>query len=72
MLVKILGVFIIAGIYSALSLFVENLIKKTISCKGELKMYNVIFSLLCVLGAIVMTFVFLHAFIVIRNLLEEI
>lgn len=35
-------------------------------------MYNVIFSLLCLLGAIVMTFVFLHAFIVIRDLLEEI
>lgn len=35
-------------------------------------MYNVIFSLLCLLGAIVMTFVFLRAFIVIRNLLEEI
>ena len=35
-------------------------------------MYNVIFSLLFLLGAIVMTFVFLHAFIVIRNLLEEI
>lgn len=27
MLVKLFGVFIIAGIYSALSLFVENLIK---------------------------------------------
>lgn len=35
-------------------------------------MYNLIFSLLYLLGAIVMTFVFLHAFIVIRNLLEEI
>lgn len=35
-------------------------------------MYNVIFSLLCVLGAIAMTFIFLHAFIVIHNLLEEI
>lgn len=34
MLVKILGVFIIAGIYSALSLFVENLIKKLFHVKG--------------------------------------
>lgn len=33
MFVKLLGVFIIAGIYSALSLFVENLIKKLFHVK---------------------------------------
>lgn len=35
-------------------------------------MYNVIFSLLCILGAIVMTFVFLRVIIGISHLLEEI
>ena len=37
MLDKLLGVFIIAGIYSALSLFIENLIKKLFHVK-ECKM----------------------------------
>ena len=35
-------------------------------------MCSVIFSLLCLLGAIVMTFVFLHVIIGICNLSEEI
>lgn len=35
-------------------------------------MYNVIFSLLCLLGAFFMTFVFVLVIIGIRNLLEEI
>ena len=37
MFYKLLGVFIIAGIYSALSLFIENLIKKLFHVK-ECKM----------------------------------
>lgn len=35
MLVKILGVFIIAGIYSAVSMLVESIIKYLIHVKGH-------------------------------------
>lgn len=35
MFCKILGVFIIAGIYSAVSLFVENLIKRIFDIKRK-------------------------------------
>lgn len=35
MVCKILAVFIIAGIYSAVSLFIENIIKKLFDIKGK-------------------------------------
>lgn len=35
MVCKILGVFIIAGIYSAVSLFVENMIKRIFDIKRK-------------------------------------
>lgn len=47
MFVKFLGVFIIAGIYSALSLFVENLIRKLFHVK-ERKMDKKCEQFLCV------------------------